>query len=94
MFDHTCARTARDPPGERGPHLERGWCCARVRIQQMGSPKTAGTNHIFEMIEIVVALCQPAPFPKRWAGLFEARLGDRLLCTSRQPFLDGARVLL
>jgi hypothetical protein len=28
------------------------------------------------------------------AGKFEARAGDRLLCTSRQPFLDAARVLL
>jgi hypothetical protein len=78
-----------------------GDCCglhARVGATKMGSPlpaaKTARTNHIFKMIEIVVTPCQPAPFPKRWAGLFKARLGDRLLYTSRQPFLDGARILL
>jgi hypothetical protein len=27
-------------------------------------------------------------------GMFEARLGDRLLCTSRQPFFDAARGLV
>ncbi len=46
------------------------------------------------MIEILVSPCSPAPYPKRWAGLFEARVGDRLVCTSRQPLLDAARVLV
>jgi hypothetical protein len=27
-------------------------------------------------------------------GKFEARVDDRLLCTSRQPFLDAVRILL
>jgi hypothetical protein len=43
--------------------------------------------------EIVVTPRQPDP-NKRWVGLFEARVGERLLCTSRQPFLDSARVLV
>jgi hypothetical protein len=28
------------------------------------------------------------------AGMFEARIDGRLICTSRQPLLDAARVLL
>src|SRR5262245_45037284 len=28
------------------------------------------------------------------SGRFEARVGDRLLCTSRQPLLDAARIML
>jgi hypothetical protein len=32
--------------------------------------------------------------PAARAGLYVASLGDRDLCTSRQPFLDAARVLL
>jgi len=27
-------------------------------------------------------------------GYFEARIGDRLVCISRQPFLDAARILV
>jgi hypothetical protein len=54
------------------------------------------------MIEIVVTPCKPAPYPKKWAGRFEARIDGRgapapllrLLCTSRQPLLDAARVLI
>jgi hypothetical protein len=45
------------------------------------------------MTTIVAAECPPAP-NRQWAGLFEARLGDRLLCMSRQPFLTAARVLV
>jgi hypothetical protein len=45
-------------------------------------------------IEIEMSPCSPRPWPRKWAGLFEARLDDRLLCTSRQPFLDAARVLV
>jgi hypothetical protein len=32
-------------------------------------------------------------FPTR-AGMFEARIDNQLICTSRQPLLDAARVLL
>jgi hypothetical protein len=46
------------------------------------------------MVEIEVSPCSPAPYPKKWAGLFEARVGGRPLCTSRQPMLDAARVLV
>jgi hypothetical protein len=35
-----------------------------------------------------------AAYPKKWAGLFEAWVDGPLLCTSRQPFFDGARLLL
>jgi hypothetical protein len=45
------------------------------------------------VIEIILSPCRPALFPKKWVGLFEARRADRLLCTSRQPFVDAARVL-
>jgi hypothetical protein len=51
------------------------------------------------MITIIVTECTPGP--RKWAGLFEARLASherardgRLLCVSRQPFLDGCRVLI
>lgn len=42
---------------------------------------------------IQVTPCPPNP-NRKWVGLFEARLGDRRLCVSRQPFLDSCRVLL
>ena len=45
-------------------------------------------------LTIEIAPLPPAPYPKKWAGLFDARLGGRLLCTSRQPFLAAARVLV
>jgi hypothetical protein len=45
-------------------------------------------------IVITISPCQPRPFSGKWAGRFEARLGERLLCVSRQPLLDSARILL
>jgi hypothetical protein len=43
---------------------------------------------------IEVRTCQLKPFPKSWAGVFEAWLDGRLLCVSRVPFCSAARVLL
>jgi hypothetical protein len=37
---------------------------------------------------IIVSACRPR------AHLFEARLADRVLCVSRRPLLDAARILL
>ena len=45
------------------------------------------------MTTIAVRECPPSP-NRNWAGLFEAHLDDRLLCTSRQPFVTAARVLV
>lgn len=43
------------------------------------------------MSTIIVNECD---LTKGHAGRFEARLDGRLLCTSRQPFLDAARKLI
>jgi hypothetical protein len=43
---------------------------------------------------LIVSPCSPRPYPKKWAGLFEAKLNGRLICRSRQPLLDSARKLL
>jgi hypothetical protein len=46
-------------------------------------------------LTIIVSPCPPAPYPKKWAGLFEARFNGRVLVAgSRQPLLDAARVLV
>ena len=45
------------------------------------------------IIRLMVMPCKPE-LHRKWAGVFEAKLGETIICRSRQPFVDGARALL
>ena len=45
------------------------------------------------IIRLMVMPCKPE-LHRQWAGVFEAKLGETIICRSRQPFVDGARALL
>jgi hypothetical protein len=40
------------------------------------------------IIRLMVMPCKPE-LHRKWAGVFEAKLGETIICRSRQPFVDG-----
>jgi hypothetical protein len=46
-----------------------------------------------KIIRLMVMPCKPE-LHRKWAGVFEVKLGETIICRSRQPFVDGARALL
>src|SRR5436190_7670169 len=91
----------RGPPFGGGPGADRNKEKAEQRtLYRSDSRRTSPTSTTPQITDTcegnlnaqsIVITVSPAASNR---GLYEARLGDRLLCSSRQPFFDAARVLV